>query len=52
VRQEALVVAGALSITVRSERGVVIAAVTGEIDISTVPQLQVRLFELADTAGR
>ena len=30
---------GALTITVRSERGVVIAAVTGEIDISTwVPQ--------------
>ena len=42
---------GALAITVRSERGVVIAAVTGEIDISTVPQLQVRLFELADGGG-
>jgi len=42
---------GALTITVRSERGVVIAAVTGEIDISTVPQLQVRLFELADSGG-
>ena len=27
----------ALTITVRSERGVVIAAVIGEIDISTVP---------------
>src|SRR5690348_8243962 len=39
---------GALAITVRSERGVVIAAVTGEIDISTVPQLRERLFELAD----
>jgi anti-sigma B factor antagonist len=37
----------ALTITVRSERGVVIAAVTGEIDIATVPQLQERLFELA-----
>ena len=37
----------ALTITVRSERGVVIAAVTGEIDIATVPQLQQRLFELA-----
>jgi len=36
-----------LTITVRSERGVVIAAVTGEIDIATVPQLQQRLFELA-----
>ena len=39
---------GALSITVRSERGVVIAAVTGEIDISTVAQLREALFELAD----
>jgi len=37
----------ALTITVRSQRGVVIAAVTGEIDIATVPQLQERLFELA-----
>ena len=51
LRQEALVMGGALTITVRSERGVVIAAVTGEIDISTVPQLQVRLFELADSGG-
>ena len=33
---------GALTITVRSERGVVIAAVTGEIDISTVAQLRER----------
>jgi anti-sigma B factor antagonist len=41
----------ALTITVRSERGVVIAAVTGEIDISTVPQLRERLFELADNGG-
>src|SRR5215469_3198284 len=39
---------GALTITVRSERGVVIAAVTGEIDISTVAGLRERLFELAD----
>ena len=39
---------GALTITVRSERGVVIAAVTGEIDISTVAQLREHLFELAD----
>ena len=31
---------GALAITVRSERGVVIAAVTGEIDISTLDQLR------------
>ena len=35
---------GALSIAVRSERGVVIAAVTGEIDISTVTPLRERLF--------
>ena len=41
----------ALTITVRSERGVVIAAVTGEIDISTVAQLRERLFELADSGG-
>jgi anti-sigma B factor antagonist len=49
--KEALVMGGALTITVRSERGVVIAAVTGEIDISTVPQLRERLFELADSGG-
>jgi anti-sigma B factor antagonist len=41
----------ALTITVRSERGVVIAAVTGEIDISTVAQLRERLYELADNGG-
>src|SRR5689334_25011671 len=46
-----LVMGGALAITVRSERGVVIAAVTGEIDISTVAQLRERLFELADNGG-
>jgi hypothetical protein len=40
-----------LTITVRSERGVVIAAVTGEIDISTVAPLRERLFELADSGG-
>ena len=40
---------GALDITVRSERGVVIAAVTGEIDISTVAPLRERLYELADS---
>jgi anti-sigma B factor antagonist len=38
----------ALTITVRRERGVVIAAVTGDIDISTVARLRERLFELAD----
>jgi anti-sigma B factor antagonist len=41
----------ALTITVRSERGVVIAAATGEIDLSTVSQLRERLFELADSGG-
>ena len=35
------------TIAVRRERGAVIAAVTGDIDISTVPQLGERLFELA-----
>jgi len=40
---------GALAIAVRRERGVVIAEVTGDIDISTVPQLRERLFELADS---
>jgi len=42
---------GDLDITVRSERGAVIAAVTGEIDISTVARLRERLFELADSGG-
>lgn len=40
---------GALDITVRHERGVVIAAVTGDIDISTVSRLRESLFKLADT---
>ena len=39
----------ALGITTRHERGCTIAAVTGEIDISTVGQLREQLFELADT---
>ena len=39
---------GELAITVRRDRGVVIAAVTGEIDISTLDQLREYLFELAD----
>ena len=42
---------GALDIEVREERGVVIAAVTGEIDISSVAQLRQRLYELADNGG-
>ncbi len=41
----------ALTIAVRRERGVVIAAVTGEIDLSTVPRLRERLFELAGHGG-
>jgi anti-sigma B factor antagonist len=44
-------VSGALDIEVREERGVVIAAVTGEIDISSVAQLRQRLYELADNGG-
>ena len=39
----------ALDITVRGERGVVIAAVAGDVDISTVAQLRECLFELADS---
>jgi len=39
----------ALDITVRRERGVVIAAVTGDVDISTVARLRECLFELADS---
>ena len=37
-----------LSITVRTERGVVVAEVTGDIDMSTVAGLRNRLFGLAD----
>jgi anti-anti-sigma factor len=46
-----LVMGDALTITVRRERGVVIAAVTGEIDIATVTRLRERLFELAENGG-
>ena len=49
MRDRRLAMADALTITVRCERGVVIAAVTGEIDISTVTRLRERLFELADS---
>jgi riboflavin biosynthesis pyrimidine reductase len=41
---------GELAITVRRERGVVIVAVTGEVDISTVTRLRERLSGLADGA--
>jgi anti-sigma B factor antagonist len=40
-----------LDIAVRDERDGVIAAVTGEIDISTVGALRERLYELADNGG-
>jgi anti-anti-sigma factor len=42
-------VGDALDITVRRERGVVIAAVAGDIDISTVSGLRETLFKLAGT---
>ena len=38
-----------LSVTVRRERGVVIAEVTGDMDMSTVAGLRERLFGLADS---
>jgi len=38
-----------LSVTVRRERGAVIAEVTGDIDMSTVAGLRERLFGLADS---
>jgi anti-sigma B factor antagonist len=41
----------ALDIAVRDERGVVIAAITGEIDISSVAKFRARLAELADNGG-
>jgi anti-sigma B factor antagonist len=41
--------AGELSVTVRRERGAVIAEVTGDIDISTVSRLRERLLVLADS---
>ena len=40
---------GELSMTVRRDRGVVIAEVTGDIDISTVSGLRERLLGLADS---
>jgi anti-sigma B factor antagonist len=42
---------GSLDIEVREEHGVVIAAITGEIDVSNSAQLRERLFELADAGG-
>jgi anti-anti-sigma factor len=44
-----LAMGDALDITVRRERGVVIAAVTGDVDISSVARLRECLFELADS---
>ena len=40
---------GELSVTVRRDRGAVIAEVTGDIDMSTVAGLRERLFGLADS---
>jgi len=42
-------VGDALDITVRHERGVVIAGLAGDVDISTVSELRECLSELADT---
>ena len=42
---------GALDIDVRNERGVVIAAIAGEIDVSSVAQFRERLLELANNGG-
>jgi anti-sigma B factor antagonist len=39
----------ALDITIRRERGVVIVAVTGDVDISTVAKLREQLTKLAGT---
>lgn len=39
---------GELSVTVRHDRGVAIAEVTGSIDMSTVAGLRERLLEVAD----
>jgi anti-anti-sigma factor len=44
-----MVMGDELSVTVSRERGVVIAGVTGDIDMSTVAGLRERLFELADS---
>jgi anti-sigma B factor antagonist len=49
VRGRRMAMGDELSVTVRRERGVVIAEVTGDIDMSTVPGLRGRLFELADS---
>jgi anti-anti-sigma factor len=43
-----MVMGAELSVTVRREHGVVIAAVTGDMDMSTVAGLRERLFALAD----
>jgi anti-anti-sigma factor len=49
VRGRRMAMGDELSVTVRRERGVVIAEVTGDIDMSTVPGLRERMFELADS---
>jgi anti-anti-sigma factor len=49
VRGRRMAMGDELSVTVRRERGAVIAEVTGDIDMSTVPGLRERLFGLADS---
>jgi anti-sigma B factor antagonist len=49
VRGRRMAMGDELSVTVRRERGVVIAEVTGDIDMSTVPVLRERLFGLAES---
>ena len=39
----------ALSVTVRRERGVAVAEVAGDLDMSTAPRLREHLFGLADS---
>jgi anti-sigma B factor antagonist len=49
VRGRRMAMGDELSVTVRRERGVVIAEVTGDIDMSAVAGLRERLFGLADS---
>jgi anti-sigma B factor antagonist len=49
VRRRRVTMGGELSVTVSRDRGVVIAEVTGDIDMSTVAGLRERLLGLADS---
>jgi anti-sigma B factor antagonist len=49
VRGRRIAMGDELSVTVRRERGAVIAEVTGDIDMSVVAGLRERLFGLADS---